>query len=267
MKTNLTWPFLQVGRCQDFGTLSGKYAMPDFGVKLWAVEWLNLIFLGWGECFKSLVSFWGCSLFRGYELIVGKQYIHWKVIDFWWKSKLILESLILRRGSLYPPHKVERTGRHQVKGFNIFSCVLLRGKQTHINLHTYTYDVGHLFMFPFIVMEIVRIGPLRRCYGPPSFETGETLPGSTKRTTLNDLWVFNPHTAGGPSYLEGGRETWKLEVVGRWGCGWEWMCFRKKLDSMIFKVEGENACQAIFSWTWEGFSWMDIGSEGYPLVN
>lgn len=23
---------------------------------------------------------------------------------------------------------------------------------------------------------------------------GETLPGSTKRTTLNDLWVFNPHT-------------------------------------------------------------------------
>eukprot|EP00434_Breviolum_minutum_P026155 symbB.v1.2.023123.t1/scaffold2096.1/size89696/2 len=24
---------------------------------------------------------------------------------------------------------------------------------------------------------------------------GETLPGSTKRTTLNDLWVFNPHTA------------------------------------------------------------------------
>ena len=29
-----------------------------------------------------------------------------------------------------------------------------------------------------------------------SYVVGETLPGSTKRTTLNDLWVFNPASAG-----------------------------------------------------------------------
>ena len=34
---------------------------------------------------------------------------------------------------------------------------------------------------------------------------GETLPGSTKRTTLNDLWVFNPRTAWYLSALSSSR--------------------------------------------------------------
>ena len=57
-------------------------------VKLWSVLlwWSDLIywfdFPGLRRMFESLVWFWGYLLFRGYELIVGKLYIHWKVFDF-----------------------------------------------------------------------------------------------------------------------------------------------------------------------------------------
>jgi len=58
------------------------------------------------------------------------------------------------------------------------------------------------------------------------------------------LGFQSPHCWGSKLFVR--REAWKLEVVGRWGCGWEWMCFTRKLDSKIFKVGGKMHFKPFF---------------------
>ena len=83
--------------------------------------------------------------------------------------------------------------------------------------HTAPTDHEVLLQAGFSV-KVDRAGTVLACFyfvchqicSPVVQNAGETLPGSTKRTTLNDLWVFNPHTAWCPSAIHFRRRTQQI---------------------------------------------------------